>query len=93
MRIKSVTEISTNQQPNSNLLFNAGITETGKSSSLTSFEECLKSQIQDVGASAMTRKAEMLAVSSIWGYYMPHMVSLRPELKHRASDVESQSDL
>jgi len=69
-----------------------GYATTGKSASLISFQECLKSQVQATGGLAMTRKAEQQAVGSIWGYYLPQWMPNKPELRNRARALKSPSE-
>ena len=92
MRIQAVTEISTNQQQNPHIIRSAGAIAAGKSASAISFEECLKSQIQETRTSNATRNAEWHAVSSFWGYSMPQGAPIKPDLKQTARAYEIQSD-
>ena len=84
MRIQSVTEVSTNLPPNPYILQYSGQLTAGKSASLKSFKDCFISQIQELRAPAMTRDAEGLALSSVWGFYMPQWAPLKPEMKYKA---------
>ena len=93
MRIQSVTEVNTNYQSNPYYFHGAGSATTGKSASRNSFEECLRSQIQDSRTTALSRNAEWYAGSLLMGYYMLPGVTFRPELKLRARAYESPSDL
>jgi len=80
MRIQSTTEVSTRQQHNPFLSLSAGSVMVGKSASIVSFEECLKAQMQNAATPAMTRKAELMATGSIWGYFIQG-ASAKQELK------------
>jgi len=81
MRVQSTAEVNTRQQQNPFLTRNVGHNAADKSASLVSFEECLKTQIKDAAAPAMTRKAELTATGSIWGYYMTQGASAKPEIR------------
>jgi len=92
MRVQSITEVNTQQQPNPFFVQSASSATAGKITSLVSFEECLKSQIQNNRAPAMTKNAETLAVSSLSGYVMPHRLLHRPDLKPKARAYAPLSD-
>ena len=93
MRIQSITEVNTNLQPNPFFAQSAGSASTGKSASRLSFEDCLRSQIQESRTIAVTRNAEWHAGSLLMGYYLLPGASSKPELKLRARAYESPSDL
>jgi len=93
MRVQAITAVNTQQQPNPFFMQSASNATAGKISSLISFEECLKSQIQNNRAPAMTQKAEVLAVSSLSGYLVPQSLLQKPELKPKARAYASLSDL
>jgi len=84
MRIYSVTGVNTRQRNNPHSILKAGSVTTGRSASQISFEDCLKSQIQDLKALATTYGAEGQAAGFLLGSYIPKEASHRPELKHRA---------
>lgn len=92
MRIQPVTEANTHRQPKPYFIQKTGYVTAGKSASFVPFTECLRSQIQDIRVPAMIRNMEGQAISSIWGYYMPQQVSLKPELRNRVRAFEAQSD-
>ena len=93
MRIQSVLEANTQQQSNPFFVQNADSIADGKSASLISFKECLRSQIQDVKAPATTRKAELAAVSYLCNYLAPQRVSPRHDLKQKAREYVPLSKL
>ena len=93
MRIQSITDVNTQQQPNPFSTQKADSITAGKNASLVSFKECLRSQMQDVKAPAATRKAELSAVSYLWSYIRPQRVSHKPEVKAKTSAYAPLSDL
>ena len=93
MRVQSITQVNTKQQQNPYIMQNTGAMITGKSASLTSFEECLNSQIQDLRALKTTRNAEWQKGNILLGFHFSQGMSLRPELKTRARADKSLSDL
>jgi len=83
MRIQSTTEVNTRQQHNPFLSYNAGSLAAGKSASIISFQECLRAQMQNAVTPANTRKAELMATSSIWGYFVTQGASAKQEIKFK----------
>jgi len=92
MRIQSIAESNTQQQPNPFVIQNSGDVFTGRSASQISFEECLRAQIRDIANPVVTRGAEGLAISSLWGYIMQQGITQKSELKIRARTYEPWSD-
>ena len=92
MRVQSIAEANINQHYHQSIMNKAGYEISGKSASLMSFKDCLKSQIRDDSDPAMIRTAESEAIGSVWGYYMPQQVTLNPELRLRARAYESLSE-
>ena len=86
MRVQAITEVNTRQQHNPSLTQDADYIMIGKSASLVSFEECLRSQMQNTAHPAVTRRVEWMATSSIWGYLMTQEALQKSEtkLKERA---------
>ena len=94
MRIQSITETNTQQQYNPHIVQNIGHAQAVNNVSQISFEECLRSQIQDNGVPAMIRKTELwIANVGFDGYNIPQGVSLRPEAKHSLRDYKSLSEV
>ena len=93
MRIQSVKEVSTQQQPNPFSLQKVDSATAGKNASLSSFKECLRTQILDSRNPAATRNAESAAVSSLWNYFIPQRASVKPELRLKPRIYLSLSDL
>jgi len=92
MRIQSITEANTQQQQNPFLMKNADLMAADKSATQASFRDCLRSQILDFKAPAATRKAELVAVSSLWGYLTSKGVSPNPEQKPKTRAFVSLSE-
>jgi len=81
MRVQAITEVNTRQQQNPNLTQNTGYTVIGKSASRVTFEECLKSQMQNASSLVDTRRGEWMATGSIWGYLMTQEALQKSETK------------
>ena len=92
MRIQAITEVNTQQQYPSHMQ-NTDSKAVGKSESLGSFKEHLRLQIQDSKAPTATRKAEVVAVNSLWGYLIPQGLSPKPEQKIKTRAYVSLSNL
>jgi len=93
MRIQAITEVNTRKQQNPYLTQNADYVTIGKDASLVSFEECLRTQMQSSQHPAVSRRAEWMATSSIWGYFMTQEASRKSELRLKERAYESMSDL
>ena len=93
MHVQAISEVSTHQQPKPYSMRSTEYEVAGKRTALASFTDCLKSQIQDIKPPAITREAEVQAASSIWGFFLPQWVQLKPELRQRTRADESRSDL
>ena len=93
MRIQSIAEANTQQQQNPFLTQKTDSETAGKSVSIVSFKECLRSQILDFKAPAATRKAELVAASPLWSYLTSMGASPRPELKLKERASAPLSDI
>ena len=91
MRVQYVSEIS-NQLPQ-NLGPALSVGELKAENPPMSFSDYLASHMNDIKAPTMTRNAEMQAVASIWGYYMPLWTLAKSEEKQKTRAIDSLSDL
>ena len=85
MRVQAITESNTRQQQNPYLAQDADYLTLGKSATLVSFEECLKSQMQNATNPSVTIRGEWMVTSSMWGYFMAQEVANKSETKLKES--------
>ena len=87
MRVHSVLEVSAHLQQNQSILQNVGTATTGDIASGASFRDYLSAHFQQLSAPRVTRQAEHLTASLVWGSQPQMKVSPRyePELKGSAS--------
>ena len=81
MRIQAITETNTRQKQNPYLAQDIDHMTLGKSAALVSFEECLKSQMQNATNPSVTGRGEWMVTSSMWGYFMAQEVANKSETK------------
>ena len=93
MRVQSVYEVNTNYQQNPHVSQNDGYASTGKGSTLTSFNDCLREQIQKMSTPAKSRKTERQADSAQGRRYLLRGLSISPELIITARAYQSRSEL
>ena len=93
--VNSISGIDTQQQqPNPyNTAQYVAPTVAGKNRPGKSFAEHLNSQIQKISASAVNIQADDQAKGIFMGYYLPMLVSPRPETRLTVSAYKSNSDL
>jgi len=91
MRVHSITEANTRQQQNPFYMQNVNSLIHGKSNSILSFEEHLKSQIQNAKAPVAERKEELLAASYMLGSYALRATPQRSPLWLKGRTYVSQS--
>ena len=81
MRVQAITEVHTRHQHNPYLAQYADYTTIGKSAALVSFEECLRSQIQNASKPSVTPSGEWVAMSSLLGYFLVQEAAYKSEIK------------
>ena len=93
MRVQAITEVSTWQQQNPYLTQNAEQIMIGKNVPLVSFEECLRSHMQNSQRPVAARRAGWMATSSMQSYFMIQEASRNSESKLQERAYESLPDL
>ena len=81
MRVQAIAEVNTRQQQNPHLAHDADYITLGKSANLVSFEECLRSQMQNATSPSVTIKGEWMVTSSLLGYFLAQEVANKPGTK------------
>jgi len=86
MRVHSILEVNTNHQQNPSTSQNVGSVSSGDKSSGISFDDYLRSFIQQSDTQTVSRQEEDLAASMLWGRFPNLRVSskVEPDLKDDA---------
>ena len=93
MRVQAITEVNTRQRQNPYLTQNADYVMIGKNVPLVSFEECLRTHMQNSQRPTAPRRAGWMAMGSVRGFFKTQEMSRNsePELLKRA--YESRPEL